>query len=191
MVGFAKDVKDGRRQPLSKEENARGGQQDKEAEQRRKKKGKGVVSQAKIVFETKEGSKVGEEAGTGGQSRGYGFIEYSSHRWALMGLRWLNGHELKNATGKATRLIVEFAIENVNVVTRRKANEERARTHEPRPNGVTAAMKGRGGGDPIRPSRRGGGDPIKPGRRGAGRPEKGTENQERGPGGSHPGRWGG
>ncbi|KAJ9134465.1 RNA-binding domain-containing protein [Pleurostoma richardsiae] len=125
VVGFAKDAREGRRQPLSKEELRRGGEQEKEAEERRKAKKKGIVSQAKIVFETKEGSKTNEE---GGKSRGYGFIEYSSHRLALMGLRWLNGHALKNEAGKTVRLVVEFAIENANVISRRKAAEERART---------------------------------------------------------------
>ncbi|KAI1456760.1 RNA-binding domain-containing protein [Annulohypoxylon moriforme] len=119
VVGFARDVKEGRRQPLSKEETARGGEEDKEAERRRKEKGKGIVKQAKIVFENKEGSKVPEADGAS-KSRGYGFVEYSSHRWALMGLRWLNGHALDNATGKTQRLIVEFAIENAQVVARRK-----------------------------------------------------------------------
>ncbi|KAK3897798.1 hypothetical protein C8A05DRAFT_38623 [Staphylotrichum tortipilum] len=141
VVGFAKDVKEGRRQPLSKEENARGGEQDREAEHRRKTKGKGVVSQAKIVFETTQGSKVDERAG-GGKSRGYGFIEYSSHRWALMGLRYLNGHAVKNDAGKTQRLLVEFAIENANVVQRRRQQEERARLpREERP----AQGGGRGG----------------------------------------------
>ncbi|KAK0646382.1 hypothetical protein B0T16DRAFT_413310 [Cercophora newfieldiana] len=124
VVGFAKDVKEGRRQPLSKEENTRGGQADKEAEHRRKEKKKGVVSQAKIVFESSDGSKIAEDTG-GGKSRGYGFIEYSSHRWALMGLRYLNGHALKNEAGKHQRLIVEFAIENANVVQRRQQQFDR------------------------------------------------------------------
>ncbi|KAJ4292196.1 RNA recognition motif-containing protein [Collariella sp. IMI 366227] len=128
VVGFAKDVKEGKRAPLSKEENARGGEQDREAEHRRKEKRKGVVSQAKIVFETTQGSKVDEKVGAeGGKSRGYGFIEYSSHRWALMGLRYLNGHALKNEAGKTVRLIVEFAIENANVVQRRRQMEEKSR----------------------------------------------------------------
>lgn len=126
IVGFAKDVKEGRREPISKEENSRGGEQDKEAERRRKEKGKGVVSQAKIVFESREGSKVDEKTGAG-KSRGYGFIEYSSHRWALMGLRWLNGYAVKNDAGKTQRLIVEFAIENANVVQRRRAQEEKSK----------------------------------------------------------------
>ncbi|KAL2128576.1 hypothetical protein VTI74DRAFT_9001 [Chaetomium olivicolor] len=129
VVGFAKDVKQGLRAPLSKEENARGGEQDKQAEHRRKEKRKGVVRQAKIVFETAQGSKVDEKTGAG-KSRGYGFIEYSSHRWALMGLRWLNGHALKNEAGKTQRLIVEFAIENANVVQRRRQQEEKARQRQ-------------------------------------------------------------
>ncbi|KAK3313403.1 hypothetical protein B0H66DRAFT_565998 [Apodospora peruviana] len=148
VVGFAKDVKEGKRQPLSKEENSRGGQEDKEAEHRRKEKKKGVVRQAKVVFESKEGSKVSDEK-DGGKSRGYGFIEYSSHRWALMGLRWLNGHAMKNEAGKTQRLIAEFAIENVNVVQRRKAMEEKGRLMAAsggKPNGEKrqAMPKGRG-----------------------------------------------
>lgn len=146
VVGFAADVRAGRRQQLSKEEVARGGDEDRETERRRKLQGKGVVRQAKVVE---------EKAGTG-RSRGYGFIEYSSHRWALMGLRWLNGHEVggtgapterkegkKAARGgkdkgkkadssvpvgeKKKRLVVEFAIENAQVVARRKEKEEKAR----------------------------------------------------------------
>ncbi|KAI1844125.1 hypothetical protein JX265_013770 [Neoarthrinium moseri] len=118
VVGFATDVKGGRRQPLSKEEIVRGGEEDREAEHKRKEKGRGVVKQVKIVFENREGSKVTEGDGAG-RSRGYGFIEYYSHRPALMALRWLNGHAVKNAAGKSHRLIVEFAIENAQVVARR------------------------------------------------------------------------
>ncbi|CAD6441191.1 7c172b3c-d1a9-40c1-a7ad-d8dcf3077b91 [Sclerotinia trifoliorum] len=125
-VGFATDVKAGKRQQLSKEELARGGEEMREAEKQRKAKGKGIVRQAKVVFEGREGKKVSEESGAG-KSRGYGFVEYSSHRWALMGLRWLNGHALKNSQGKTQRMIVEFAIENAQVVSRRKEQEEKAR----------------------------------------------------------------
>merc|ERR1712098_224832 len=118
VVGFATDVKSGLRAQLSKEEEARGGDEMREAEKQR---------QAKVVFEGREGAKVSEESGAG-KSRGYGFVEYSSHRWALMGLRWLNGHAVENAaTGKKQRLIVEFAIENAQVVQRRKEKEEKAR----------------------------------------------------------------
>ena len=126
VVGFAKDVKSGHRAQLSKEEEARGGDEMREAEKQRKAKGKGIVRQAKIVFEGREGSKISEDSGAG-RSRGYGFVEYSSHRWALMGLRWLNGHALTSSSGKKQRLIVEFAIENAQVVARRKEKEEKAR----------------------------------------------------------------
>ncbi|TEA19346.1 putative RNA-binding protein [Colletotrichum sidae] len=121
-VEFAKDVKEGRRQPLSQEEKVRSAKDAKEAEHQRKLKRKGIVRQAKIEYESREGSKVSEAAG--GKSRGYGFIEYSSHRWALMGLRFLNGYQLENENGKKQRLIVEFAIENASVVARRKAAEK-------------------------------------------------------------------
>ncbi|KAK0748828.1 hypothetical protein B0T21DRAFT_357350 [Apiosordaria backusii] len=144
VVGFAKDVKEGKRAPLSKEENLRGGEQDKEAERHRKEKGKGVVKQAKIVFETVQGSKIDEKkAEGGGKSRGYGFIEYSSHRWALMGLRWLNGHAIKNDAGKNQRLIVEFAIENANVVQRRRQHEQKIREEGPRAPGSRAEREKR------------------------------------------------
>ncbi|KAI0417090.1 hypothetical protein F5X98DRAFT_168422 [Xylaria grammica] len=146
VVGFASDVKAERRQPLSKEENSRGGEEDKEAERRRKEKGKGIVKQTKIMFENKEGSKVAEADGAG-KSRGYGFIEYTSHRWALMGLRWLNGHAVKSDNGKTQRLIVEFAIENAQVVARRK--ELQAKTGAYRPgNGKEATAENEAGTGP-------------------------------------------
>ncbi len=134
VVGFARDVKGGLRKQLSKEELSRGGEEMKQAEKARKAKGKGIVKQAKIVFEGREGSKVTEDSGAG-RSRGYGFIEYSSHRWALMGLRWLNGHAVEpaknvdgtNNTERRKRLITEFAIENAQVIGRRHEREAKAR----------------------------------------------------------------
>lgn len=133
IVGFAGDVKAGLRQPVSKEELARDGEIGREAEKKRKEQGKGVVRQAKIVYESDvTGGKVGE--GKGGRSRGYGFIEYWGHRSALMGLRWLNGHlvkkpkDVKEDDGeRGKRLIVEFAIENAQVVQRRGDRERRDR----------------------------------------------------------------
>lgn len=134
IVGFAGDVKTGLRNPISKEELARDGEVGREAEKKRKEAGKGVVRQAKVVYESDvSGTKVGE--GKGGRSRGYGFIEYWGHRSALMGLRWLNGHLVKrpkDAKGpddgeKGKRLIVEFAIENAQVVQRRGDREVRDR----------------------------------------------------------------
>jgi nucleolar protein 4 len=132
IVGFAKDAKEGRRKPISAEELARESEETKGDDKRRREKGKGLVKQAKIVFEGRDGSKIEEKTG-GGRSRGYGFIEYFNHRHALMGLRWLNGHVVQvksndGETEKKKRLIVEFAIENAQVVKRRKEYEERART---------------------------------------------------------------
>ncbi|KAL6236370.1 hypothetical protein BDW75DRAFT_207057 [Aspergillus navahoensis] len=133
IVGFAKDVKAGTRQPLSREEVDRASEEMREAEKLRKKKGVGVVRQAKIVFEGRDGSKVTEDSGAG-RSRGYGFIEYYTHRHALMGLRWLNGHAItppksvsEELKDRKKRLIVEFAIENAQVVKRRLEEQERVR----------------------------------------------------------------
>lgn len=139
VVQYATEVKEGKRHPLSKEEVNRSikARQDvqeymKMLDEDRKKKDKkaGVVKQAKVVMEVK---------GTGeqGRSRGYGFIEFRDHKTALMGLRWLNAHlvtpaEIKEGlteeqqkavdSEKASkrRLIVEFAIENAQVVKRRR-----------------------------------------------------------------------
>ncbi|RAK71546.1 mRNA-binding ribosome biosynthesis protein NOP4 [Aspergillus fijiensis CBS 313.89] len=134
VVGFAQEMKSGVRQPLSKEELDRAADVMREAEQQRKKKGVGVVRQAKIVYESRDGSKIKEESGAG-RSRGYGFVEYYTHRHALMGLRWLNGHAVeppKSATpdtqDKKKRLVVEFAIENANVVKRRNEQQSKARS---------------------------------------------------------------
>ncbi len=132
VVGFATDVKNGIRQPLSKEELKRAADSMKEAEKLRKQQRKGIVKQAKIVFEGREGAKVDEKSGAG-RSRGYGFIEYMSHRAALMGLRWLNGHAVKaGGAERSKRLIAEFAIENAQVVSRRTDREARMRIQGPK-----------------------------------------------------------
>ncbi|OQE91829.1 hypothetical protein PENNAL_c0008G00955 [Penicillium nalgiovense] len=137
VVNFAKDVKAGARQPLSKEEQQRSRDTMKELEQLRKQKKMGIVRQAKVVFETREGTKVSEKSG-GGRSRGYGFIEFFTHRHALMSLRWLNCHSMAvppSAQDPEDRdkksLVVEFAIENAQVVKRR--NELQAKSREPKP----------------------------------------------------------
>ncbi|KAL8660595.1 MAG: hypothetical protein Q9202_006404 [Teloschistes flavicans] len=132
VVGFSRDVKASLRQALSKEELSRAGDFMREAEKARKARGKGIVKQSKIVFESPNRGKVSEGGGAG-RSRGYGFIEYTSHRWALMGLRWLNGYAVESppkgsADGQKNdrrkkRLIVEFAIENTQVVGRRQERE--------------------------------------------------------------------
>ncbi|KKK14999.1 hypothetical protein AOCH_003452 [Aspergillus ochraceoroseus] len=142
IVGFAKDAKEGRRQPLSKEEAERSSESMKEAEKLRKKKGVGVVRQAKIVFEGRDGSKVNENSGAG-RSRGYGFIEFFTHRHALMCLRWLNGHAVeapkdapKELKDRKKRLIVEFAIENAQVGDQKNAgavqNDDRKNNSDPK-----------------------------------------------------------
>ncbi|KAJ5714979.1 uncharacterized protein N7483_012160 [Penicillium malachiteum] len=132
VVGFATEVKKELRQPISKEENLRSADTMKELEQLRKTKQVGIVRQATIVYETREGTKVPEKAG-GGRSRGYGFIEYYTHRHALMGLRWLNCHavdvpvsaQTDGDKDKKKRLIVEFAIENAQVIKRRQELQEK------------------------------------------------------------------
>ncbi|OWB71049.1 organic cyclic compound binding protein [[Candida] boidinii] len=144
VVQFAKEVKDGLRQPLSKEEISRSidfkhklkdelSEKEKdlvEEQEKRKTKKTGVVSQAKIVQEVKGSGEIG-------RSRGYGFLEFRDHKSALSALRWLNAHEItrselqegmtdeeKKASStdnlKKRRLIVEFAVENANVVKRRR-----------------------------------------------------------------------
>ncbi|KAL8763762.1 MAG: hypothetical protein Q9184_000510 [Pyrenodesmia sp. 2 TL-2023] len=135
VVGFARDVKAGLRQPLSKEELSRAAEMMREAERARKAKGTGIVKQCKVVFEGQGGGKVTESSGAG-RSKGYGFIEYTSHRSALMGLRWLNGHAVDResvatsqpagGTEKKKRLIVEFAIENATVTGRRQEREAKS-----------------------------------------------------------------
>jgi nucleolar protein 4 len=78
------------------------------------------VRQAKIVLEKT------------GRSRGYGFIEYDSHASALKGLRWLNARvvgerKVETDGDRKRRLLVEFAIENAQVVKRRQEREAAAR----------------------------------------------------------------
>ena len=128
VVQFATEVKEFKRAPLTKEEK------NKTADVRAVKKGMGVVRQAKVVTEDKANDKT--------TSRGYAFAEFRAHKHALMALRWLNGRTigLKDIPGvdvssesitaapskaKRRRLIVEFALENVNVVQRRAEKEQR------------------------------------------------------------------
>ncbi|WEJ93229.1 RNA recognition motif-containing protein [Yamadazyma tenuis] len=144
VVQFATEVKNGLRQPLSKEEVTRSidnkhDNKDPEEAKPKKSKNAGVVKQAKVVMEVKGSGEVG-------RSRGYGFIEFRDHKVALMGLRWLNAHEvgieeileglndeerkLAELTGLNKRkLIVEFAVENSQVVKRRRDKVYQARTH--------------------------------------------------------------
>ena len=97
------------------------------------------MKQAKVIMEVK---------GTGehGRLRGYGFVEFRDHKAALMGLRWLNAHEVTKdeilagydeeerkdiqIDGKSRRLIVEFAIENSQVIKKRHERYQALRDPE-------------------------------------------------------------
>lgn len=135
IVEFAKEVVEKKRQPLSKEEVLRSTKEKNSFGTGKSKHG--VVRQSKIIMEQK---------GTGslGRSRGYGFLEFRDHKAALMGLRWLNAHEvsmqeilegvseeekkhLDFGDSKKRRLVVEFAIENAQVVKRRRENVMKSR----------------------------------------------------------------
>ena len=127
VVEFATEVKEERRQPLSKEELMRSiHYQNSQGEPNKK---HGVVKQSKIIKEVKG-------TGDAGRSRGYGFLEMRNHKAALMALRWLNGHlvsqeELEQGNNevepdKKRRLVVEFAIENAQVLKRQKEQQERS-----------------------------------------------------------------
>lgn len=138
VVEFATEVATKKRQPLSKEELNRSTSHINSLGLASKSK-KGVIRQAKIIM---------EEKGTGelGRSRGYGFVEFRDHKAALMGLRWLNAHEVsreemfaglteeevefklrQTEDNRRRRLVVEFAIENAQVTKRRKENIIKAR----------------------------------------------------------------
>ncbi|KAL3230538.1 Nucleolar protein 4 [Nakaseomyces bracarensis] len=143
VVEFAKEVKQGVRHPLSKEEIIRSTKEkykymnpDEIARTDKKDKKHGIVKQAKIIMEVK--------GSTTGRSRGYGFVEYKDHKHALMGLRWLNAHavtreevvegleeeqqkEVEYESAKGRHLCVEFALENANVVNRRRNNEKQSK----------------------------------------------------------------
>lgn len=147
VVQFATEVKETKRQPLSKEEvnrslkhklDTEGEAPAKEDEAAKKNNKKlGVVRQAKIIMEVKGSGDIG-------RSRGYGFLEFRDHKAALMGLRWLNAHEVSDEEilegmtddekkqarlegASKRRLIVEFAIENAKVVKRRRDQKMIAR----------------------------------------------------------------
>lgn len=147
IVEFAKEVKEGNRQPLSKEEIDRSTKQKHfvleklgitDDDEKKRISKHGVVTQAKVINEVKG-------SGEYGRSRGYGFLEFRDHKHALMALRWLNAHEVtkeeivsgltdeqkrmaeREKTINRRRLVVEFAIENASVVKRRQEQIIRSR----------------------------------------------------------------
>ncbi|KAI9312627.1 hypothetical protein BX666DRAFT_1985001 [Dichotomocladium elegans] len=98
---FKEQVKKNLRSDLTKEEKEEGWQY-----KARIKQGKIVRSKDRIDSST---SKL--------RSKGYGFLEYTTHAHALAALRYLNNNpDLFNGR----RLIVEFSIENKDVVNRRQ-----------------------------------------------------------------------
>lgn len=104
---FKNEVKDGKRGHLSTDEMAEGW--DKRV----------FVKQAKIVR-----SKDRVDGDTKQlRSKGYGFLEYSTHAHALAGLRWLNNNP--SLFGEKKCLIVEFSVENVMVNKQRDERETR------------------------------------------------------------------
>jgi nucleolar protein 4 len=148
IVEFAKEVKEDKRQPLSKEEIDRSTKQKHfvleklgitDDEEKKRVSKHGVVTQAKVINEVKG-------SGEHGRSRGYGFLEFRDHKHALMALRWLNAHEVtkteivsglteeqkkmaeREKTINRRRLVVEFAVENASVVKRRYEQIVRSRT---------------------------------------------------------------
>ncbi|TPX45268.1 hypothetical protein SeMB42_g04076 [Synchytrium endobioticum] len=82
------------------------------------------VKQAKIQVAK---DRVNAETGKP-RSKGYGFIEYDSHADALAALRWMNNNKdaFKSQRG-AKAPIVEFSIENAQVVRRRDERAKRSR----------------------------------------------------------------
>ncbi|KAF9307095.1 RNA recognition motif-containing protein [Mortierella antarctica] len=104
---FKNEVKDGKRAHLSAEEQAEGWSL------------RVFVKQAKIVR-----SKDRVDGNTQQlRSKGYGFLEYSTHAHALAGLRWLNNNP--SLFGEKKCLIVEFSVENVMVNKQRTEREGR------------------------------------------------------------------
>ncbi|KAI1317370.1 RNA recognition motif-containing protein [Mortierella claussenii] len=104
---FKNEVKENKRVHLSKEEQAEGW--DKLV----------YVKQAKIVRSKDRVDGETQQL----RSKGYGFLEYSTHAHALAGLRWLNNNP--SLFGEKKCLIVEFSIENVMVNKQRDERETR------------------------------------------------------------------
>ncbi|KAF8955152.1 RNA recognition motif-containing protein [Entomortierella lignicola] len=104
---FKNEVKEGKRAHLSQDEMAEGW--DKRV----------FVKQAKVVRSKDRVDASTQEL----RSKGYGFLEYSTHAHALAGLRWLNNNP--SLFGEKKCLIVEFSVENVMVNKQRSERETR------------------------------------------------------------------
>ena len=102
---FKNEVKEGKRAHLSTEEQAEGW--DKRV----------FVKQAKIIRSKDRVDATTQQL----RSKGYGFLEYSTHAHALAALRWMNNNPA--LFGEKKCLIVEFSVENVMVNKQRSERE--------------------------------------------------------------------
>ncbi|KAG0054290.1 RNA recognition motif-containing protein [Gryganskiella cystojenkinii] len=109
---FKNEVKEGKRGHLAPEEIAEGW--DKRV----------FVKQAKVVRSKDRVDGTTQQL----RSKGYGFLEYSTHAHALAGLRWLNNNPALFGDKKC--LIVEFSVENVMVNKQRTEREGRRGKNE-------------------------------------------------------------
>ncbi|KAI8057171.1 hypothetical protein BDF22DRAFT_669890 [Syncephalis plumigaleata] len=109
---FKQECKDNKRTPLTAEEREEGWSRMPR------------VVQAKVVR-----SKERTDTTTGlARSTGFSFIEYSDHAHALAALRFLNNNPHAIA-GHKRRLMVEFSIENAQILKRREERRQRVMHH--------------------------------------------------------------
>ncbi|KAG2173696.1 hypothetical protein INT43_005116 [Umbelopsis isabellina] len=114
ITNFKKETKSGQRTDLSADEKAEGWSF------------KPFVKQAKIIR-----SKDRMDAATKKlRSKGYGFLEFRTHAHALAALRYLNNNS-KLFPGDTRTLIVEFSVDNKDVVERRAQRVAASREHGP------------------------------------------------------------
>lgn len=114
ITNFKKETKSGQRTDLSADEKAEGWSF------------KPFVKQAKIIR-----SKDRMDAATQKlRSKGYGFLEFRTHAHALAALRYLNNNS-KLFPGDTRTLIVEFSVDNKDVVERRAQRVAASRDQGP------------------------------------------------------------
>ncbi|TPX30566.1 hypothetical protein SmJEL517_g05907 [Synchytrium microbalum] len=115
VKSFWKDVEEGKRQPLENEV------MEEDAKLYPKRAIPSVnrypkIKQAKILVAK---DRVNVETGKP-RSKGYGFLEFETHADALAALRWMNNNSEAFGSSRGSKIpIVEFSIENAQVVKRR------------------------------------------------------------------------
>lgn len=102
IANFKRETKSGQRTDLSPDEKAEGWSF------------KPFVKQAKIIRSKDRVDSATQKL----RSKGYGFLEFRTHAHALAALRYLNNNS-KVFPGDPRRLIVEFSVDNKDVVERR------------------------------------------------------------------------